>query len=196
MTSSALTPWSDNKANQTDVLNQIARMSALPSRSFRNSQSEFMAAQTAYFDVLVGIDLAVLDHVIGKFNAGDFIEAGQSEQWFPSPAAIMVQCKRVVSKLAEDRARRREYQTSFDDGRINPELSPEAKARMSAMWSKTKNENAAADPEKAHNTPEAARERLEAQATLAADATFEGWLKAAPNEKLVDRWQRPSIDLK
>lgn len=171
-------------------------MSALPSRSFRNSQAEFTAAQTAYFDVLVGVDLAILDHVIGKFNAGDFIEPGQSEQWFPSPAAIMVQCKRVVSKLAEDRARNREFEKSFDDGRQNPELTPEAKARMSEMWSKTKQENAAADPEKAQNTPEAARDRLEAQATLAEGTTFEDWLGAAPNEKLVDRWRRPSVDLK
>lgn len=143
--------------------------------------------------MLVGIDLAVLDHVIGKFNAGDFIEAGQSEQWFPSPAAIMVQCKRVVAKLAEDRARQREYQNSFDDGRVNPELSPETKARMSKMWAKTKAENAANDPDKAHNTPEAARERLEA---LAAENGKEvDWDRMKP-VKTVDGSRRPSIDLK
>lgn len=171
-------------------------MSALPSRSFRNSQSEFTAAQTAYFDVLVGLDLAVLDHVIGKFNAGDFIEPGQSEQWFPSPAAIMVQCKRVVSKLAEDRARDREKQKSFDDINRAPKMSPDAKERASRLWSDTKQQNEIADPEKAYNTPEAARDRLEEQAQLADGTNFEDWLQSAPNEKLVDRFKRPSIDLK
>lgn len=168
-------------------------MSALPSRNFRNSQSEFMAAQTAYFDVLVGVDLAILDHVIGKFNAGDFIEAGQSEQWFPSPAAIMVQCKRVVSKLAEDRARSREYRSSVGDGRINPELSPEAKARMSALWAETKSENTAADPEKNYNTPEAAKDRLEALA--AENGKTVDWDRMKP-VKTVDGFSRPSSGFK
>lgn len=146
-----------------------------------------MAAQTAYFEVLVGIDLAVLDHVIGKFNAGDFIEPGQSEQWFPSPAAIMVQCKRVVANLAADRARDRDRRQSFDDGRSNPELSPDAKERMSALWAKTKAENAQADPDRAYDTPEAAKQRLEALA--AANGKQVDWdkMKGVPT---VDQFKR------
>lgn len=172
------------------MLSQIARMSALPSRSYRNSQTEFVAAQASYFEVLVGIDVAVLDHVVGKFVSGAFIDEGQNEQWFPSPAAIMVQCKRVVSRMAEDRARERLHQKSIDEGSVNPALTPEAKQRMNSLWQKTKEEIAQNDPQKSYDTPEAARERLEAQATLADGAIFEDWLQSAPNEKLVDRFRK------
>lgn len=112
--------------------------------------------------------------------------------FFPEPSELRMLCDKIARSVAEDRARNRDYQKSFDDGRVNPELSPETKARMSALWSKTKNENAATDPEQAHNTPEAAKDRLEALA--AENGKTVDWDRMKP-VKTVDRFRKPSIDL-
>lgn len=123
-----------------------------------------MAAQNEYLKVLTGMDLDVLDEVIGKFLNGSYLEAGQSEQWFPSPAAIAVQCRRVVHALSSDRARERERQEALNYDKSYKRPSPEARERMAALWAKTKADNAAADPDKKDDTPEAAKARLEAMA--------------------------------
>lgn len=142
----------------------MLRMSGLPSRNYQSGGLEFSAAQTSYIEVLVGVDLGILDNVVGRFNRGDFIQDGQNEQWFPSPAAIMFQCKKVIQNLADDRARDRlKAQSIIGDVPTN-RPTPEAKARMAALWEKTKAENAAADPDKKDNTPDAAMGRLEALA--------------------------------
>lgn len=82
-------------------------MSALPSRSFQSSGAEFISAQKSYFDVLVGVDVSILDKAITKFLSGELIPHGESEQWFPSPAAIAHQCRQIISELGSDRARER-----------------------------------------------------------------------------------------
>lgn len=109
--------------------------------------------------------------------------------FFPEPSELRMLCDKIARSVAEDRARNRDYQKSFDDGRENPELSPEAKARMSALWAKTKNENELADPEQNYNTPEAAKDRLEALA--AENGKTVDWDRMK-DVKTVDGFSRPS----
>lgn len=89
------------------MIELLASLTALPSRSFRN-ESEFISAQTAYVDVLTGVDINILSKVCRNFMAGEYMEAGQKEQWFPSPAEIAYQCKKINAALLSDRARERE----------------------------------------------------------------------------------------
>ena len=186
----SLTPWSENKATSDQVIDLLASLSALPSRSFRTEEG-FLKAQQAYIDVLEGIDVGILADVCQRFLRGEFITDGDSVQFFPSPAEIMFRCKKFIQRMADDRARDRLRTQSLRDGLSNPPLSPDAKERMSALWASTKAKNAAADPEKTYDTPEAAKDRLEALA--AANGKEVDWdkMKDVPTVDGFKRLGRP-----
>lgn len=113
------------------MIRHIGRLVALPSRNFQTSQKEFIAAQEEYFEQLCGIDNGVLSKAIGLFSSGKLIQDGQTEQWFPSPAAIANQCRKIVQEMASDRARNRDYDNSINQSRGTPTDNTQGRTLLS-----------------------------------------------------------------
>lgn len=139
-----------------------------------------MISQAAYSIALEGVSRFSLETAARKILQGHLKHA-----FFPSPAEIRMVCNEVQASISNDLYRERITNETLAGTSHRQTLSPDAKARMSALWEKTKAENEKTDPEKKDNTPEAAMERLEALA--AAQGNTVDWSKMM-DQKPVDKF--------
>lgn len=138
----------------------------MPSRK----EASATISQAAYSIALEGVSRFSLETAARKVLQGHLKHA-----FFPSPSEMRMVCDEVSRSVAEDAYRDKVARQSINDVRTTPKITPEAKERMAALWEKTKADNAAADPDKKDNTPEAAKDRLEAWA--AAQGNSVDWSK-------------------
>lgn len=152
----------------------------MPSRK----ETSATISQAAYSIALEGVSRFSLETAARKILQGHLKHA-----FFPSPAEIRMVCDEVSRSVAEDAYRDKVTRQSISEARPVNRPTPEVKARMAALWKKTKADNAAADPDKKDNTPETAKDRLEALA--AEKGSSVDWDKIPDKKEVESNWQRP-----
>lgn len=91
--------------------------------------------QNAYLEVLTGIDFEVLKKVCRSYRFGEFIEPHEKTQFFPSPAEIAHQCRKLDSALRSDLARERSIQSQIrGDEPESHSIPQDRKDALIAKW--------------------------------------------------------------
>jgi len=145
------------------VIDLLGSLSTLPSRNPR-SDDEAISMQNAYLEVLTGIDFEVLKKVCRSYRFGEFIEPHEKTQFFPSPAEIAHQCRKVDAALRSDLARERAIKDQIrGDAPKSNEIPQSRKDELLAKWKAVRETLDSGEKKKHERTPEESRNWLIAQ---------------------------------